>query len=118
MVIIAVYGTLRKGGINNERFNLNLNYIAEYLGKTKITGFKLWDIQGLPYAEETLDDNDEIIVELYKINHTKTFWEINLMELTAGYFQDLTTIKIGKKEHDCLIYTNNMSRKYKRSKNN
>lgn len=105
MVLIAVYGTLRKGHYNYHNFALDLRYVAKHLGTTTIKGYKLCEYGTLPYAVSTYDDNDEITVDVFDIQYTRTFWQINLMEQTAGYFTDIERIKLDKEEHDTIIWT-------------
>lgn len=105
MVLIAVYGTLRKDHYNYHRFALDLQYVAKHLGTTTITGYKLYEIAGLPYAVSTYDDNDKITVDVFDIKYTRTYWQIQLMETVAGYFTDIERIRIGKEEYDAIIWT-------------
>jgi len=78
MVLIAVYGTLRKGWTNHYNYGVSE---SEYIGMATSNKLSLY-VYGLPYA---IKEEGELVVELYNIDSIK-YGEIAMMELGAGYY--------------------------------
>ena len=79
---ILVYGSLKQGYWNHERFNLDANY----RWKGVVYGFKLMDLGPYPgavYGTST----DGIICERYEVDD-ETFRFLDLMERGAGYLPE------------------------------
>ena len=81
MSIIAVYGSLRKGEYNYERFGGDKSFA--YKGTFNIPGFKLYSLGPYPAVIEG-DKTDKLIVDI--LETTKDIAKsINNMEVGAGY---------------------------------
>lgn len=85
MKIIGVYGSLKKGCYNYERFGLNS---AKYLGQSTLTG-PMYLIAGqypalFPATDTSLDSVHPI--EIYEVSD-RLFDILDSMERGAGYYQ-------------------------------
>ena len=83
-MIMAVYGTLRKGE-HNEYYLGN----ARYIKTIRLKGFCLYSYCGIPVASES-KLNDEITVELYEID-SRTFKQVKRLE--HGYNQKIIEVE-------------------------
>ena len=68
MIRIAVYGTLRQGFANHERY-LSDHREARYIGPDQLVGVKLYLLGGgvVPVAVTTGDEDDKAAVEVYDV---------------------------------------------------
>lgn len=78
-MLIAVYGTLRKGDGN---YNHYLNG-HEPLGTHHVEGFNLYSLGSYPYVTHG-EPTDEVLVEVYDVD-LQTVVPIASMEMGAGY---------------------------------
>lgn len=82
MKLIAVYGTLRKGGYNYDRF-IRYGHNFEYIETTNLNNFDIYDLGYYPCACRS-KDNGSIVIDLFRVSD-ETFNSLNQMELGAGY---------------------------------
>lgn len=75
-ILIAVYGSLRKGEFNHRGD-------MKYLGTEVLTGARLFDLQ-VGYPAATPDSTGAITVDVVGVDST-TFVRLNHMETSAGY---------------------------------
>lgn len=97
---LCVYGSLRKGDYNFDRF---LNYFGkdfEYQETTEITGYKLYSLGAYPFVQKTDNEKNKLIVDIIKVSE-ECANNIDMMERGAGY--NIDTININGEE--CTIYT-------------
>ncbi len=93
---IAVYGTLRVGEYNYERFKSGIIKVIEE-GKS-VKGYKMYDLGPYPVIKRDFSLQEEvesIIVDILEVTE-KCFNELHQMELGAGYQLDAVT-------HDIFI---------------
>jgi len=100
---IAVYGSLRKGDYNFERFEQWYNNSEvtgfKYLTTTKIVGYKMYDLGwGYPCAVKT-DDESEMVVDIIEVSED-CGKSITYMEVGAGYKPSFVEVD----GHKCVIY--------------
>ncbi|HPM32175.1 MAG TPA: gamma-glutamylcyclotransferase [Chryseolinea sp.] len=95
----AFYGSLRLGMENYKVFEDGL----EFLGKAELRGFKLFSLIDYPYAISTENENDCIVVELFKIINITTEESIHQVEMDAGYI--FTNIEIAKQKFGIYLFT-------------
>lgn len=87
---IVVYGSLREGEYNADRFRRN--YGAEnfkYIRTTTITGYNIFDLGSYPGLKISNDPNSKVIVDIMEVSD-ECFQSIEWMEHGAGY----STIKV------------------------
>lgn len=77
-MLMAVYGTLRKGSSNHHKIAA-----ATYRAQERLVGYKMLHNGSYPYAVPS-SDNDTILAELYETPAELAMPIIN-MELRAGY---------------------------------
>lgn len=82
MIKVAVYGTLREG---------QHHYIAcgspnVVVSKKTISGFKMYDIMGIPACCKA-SPNHKIIIDVIELTPEYST-EIDIMEINAGYYID------------------------------
>jgi len=83
-MLMAVYGTLRKGNGNYRHFLKD----KKCLGTTKLKGFKMYSLGFYPCIVPTKNEKDNIIVEVFELDDEKDkslIAGINSMERGAGY---------------------------------
>lgn len=81
---VLLYGSLRKGHYNYNRF---MDYFPEgltYQETTTIKGFDLYDLGSYPGIKLSEDPNKELVVDMMQCSD-ECFDSINRMELGAGY---------------------------------
>jgi gamma-glutamylcyclotransferase (GGCT)/AIG2-like uncharacterized protein YtfP len=76
--LIAVYGTLRRGFYNHDRFGV----LGDYLGCGMLDGFRMHDLGPFPMVRVCPDS--KIFVEVYRITE-ETYNCIDRMERGSGY---------------------------------
>ena len=94
-MLMAVYGTLRKGNGNFKYFLKD----KKCLGTIKVEGFKMYNLGFYPCIVPTKNKKDIITVEVYKLDDEKdkdTINSINGMERGAGYLIGEVETKFGK----------------------
>ena len=79
-VKLAVFGTLRKTGVNHARWLSD----STYLGKTKLYGFCLKHLRW-PLIVQSPVSNDRVVVEVYE-TPAANFLDIKAMELGCGIY--------------------------------
>ncbi len=84
----AFYGSLRQGMANYLRYQSSLEFIT----KETIKGFALYALKDYPYAVKTNNINDELVIEVFKIEDEITRQNIHQLELDAGYIFELIDI--------------------------
>ncbi len=67
MMLLAVYGTLRKNGGANVMLYL---LFARYIGKGRVRGYRMFALK-VPFAVKSEDPNDTIVVEVYDVPDDK-----------------------------------------------
>jgi gamma-glutamylcyclotransferase (GGCT)/AIG2-like uncharacterized protein YtfP len=78
---IAVYGTLREGHYNFEKFKRMFPELKVIKKNEKLKGYDLYSLGGYPGIKR---GNGEVEVDILECS-TKCFGAINYMELNAGY---------------------------------
>jgi gamma-glutamylcyclotransferase (GGCT)/AIG2-like uncharacterized protein YtfP len=78
---ICVYGSLRVGDYNNDRF---AGSDMKHIKTTKITGYELYSLGPYPCAVKTDNPEDELIVDILEVSDRK-YQGITAMEHGAGY---------------------------------
>lgn len=89
-MLIAVYGTLRKGCYNYKSKGLD---VAKYKGDERVTGFVMHHNGSYPMIVRS-DENDSILVEVYEVP-SEVALPIIQMETGAGYEMDLVNTSQG-----------------------
>jgi len=74
MVLLAVYGTLRRGALNNSYYLC----CSKYCGQERIKGVEMFSCNVFPYAVVT-DSKQTIKVDLYNVNK-ETLKELDIFE--------------------------------------
>jgi len=97
--LYAFYGSLRLGMHNYDLFKDGL----EFLRKDELRGFKLFALTDYPYAIATKNQQDRMVVELFKITNPKTEELIHQVEMDAGYI--FTNIEIAKQKFGIYLFT-------------
>jgi len=80
---LFVYGTLRQGYYNYDRFQLARN--ARYRGVTVMRGARLFDLGQYPCMVLTSDVCRQVVGELLEVDDETIVDEIRRMEEEAGY---------------------------------
>lgn len=96
---IAVYGSLRKGEYNYERFKDYFKDGLEYVRTTIIDSWSLYDLGSYPGIKEATEPNNGLIVDIMECSEA-CFDNIERMELGAGYRSE--EIRVG--DDICTIY--------------
>src|SRR5690349_8398064 len=96
--LFAFYGSLRQGMGNYIHFKDDL----EFIGKQELRGFKLFSLTDYPYAIATKNQNDCIVVELFKIINLKTEELIHQEEIDAGYI--FAKVEIAKQKFGIYLF--------------
>lgn len=84
----AFYGSLRRGMSNYEVYKNHLRYLYS----TRLRGFQLFSLGPYPFARETNNPGDSILVEVFKITDRTTEQQIHQLEVDAAYFYKDTRI--------------------------
>lgn len=87
---IAVYGTLKRGFYNYNRFNSCFPF--NFIYSEVIKGFSLYDLGSYPTAIE--NENDKITIEIFEVSD-ECFNILNRMELFAGYVKKEVETSVG-----------------------
>ena len=82
---IAVYGSLRKGAYNYDRFLQKYGKEDFFsLGKIVVPGYKLYDLGSYPGVKESNSKDDTIVVDILELSE-EAYDTIYSMERNAGY---------------------------------
>ena len=87
--LYAFYGSLRRGMSNYERYKAGL----EFLYEEQIRGYHLYQMEHYPYAVKTNQEEDAILVEVFKITDSPTEKAIHDLEISVGYYYDEVEIR-------------------------
>lgn len=83
---LLVYGSLRKGAYNFERFQeIFGEKEMSYIETRQIEGYSLHDLGAYPCAVET-NDNTPLVVDILEVSD-EAHERIKMMELGAGYYE-------------------------------
>lgn len=96
---IAVYGSLREGQYNYERFKNHFEEGLEYIETTTILGFDLFDLGSYPGIRYSDNPNQELTVDILCCN-SECATLINRMELGANYYEEKIKVDV----IECSIY--------------
>lgn len=88
-VKIAVYGSLRFGEYNYDRFKEQFGDDYQYIKTTSTTGFDLIDLGSYPGISVSKDPSKVLVIDIMECSQ-ECFETIDWMESGAGY----TTIKL------------------------
>ena len=77
----AFYGSLRRGMPLYQQYQSHL----EYQFSVWLKGFELYSLGPYPYAIRSSDPSSKILVEIFWIEDERTRYEIQEIELQAGY---------------------------------
>lgn len=100
---IAVYGSLRKGEYNYDRFGGEKSFCHK--GSYVLDGFKLYSLGSYPGIKKAPAGNTIVVDVLYADEQTSNV--INHMEIGAGYHAE--KIKVGNHEPTIYIYDGQVS---------
>jgi gamma-glutamylcyclotransferase (GGCT)/AIG2-like uncharacterized protein YtfP len=103
-VLIAVYGSLRKGHYNYERFGGSHSFA--YKGTFQINGYKLYNLGSYPGIIEA-EKGDFITVDLFECPDDVAK-QIDWMETGSGYSAE--TIQVDGQKAIIYIYDRSISR--------
>jgi len=82
---ICVYGSLRKGAYNFNRFvEIFGEDNIKYLKTKEITGFKLYSLGPYPGIKQTDNESDKLTIDLLHVTN-EVYDAIYNMEIGAGY---------------------------------
>ena len=83
--MIVVYGSLRKGAYNFDRFvDIFGEKNIEYVKTKEITGFKLYSLGPYPGIKKSNDTSDKLVVDILHVTN-EVYDAIYNMEIGAGY---------------------------------
>ena len=94
----AFYGSLRKGEYNASRTREGY----EYIKTTTITGYKLFGLYSYPAAVYTGNNDDTMVVDIFRITDANTAKGIYGMELGASYHHK--KVVIDNEEHSIYLF--------------
>jgi gamma-glutamylcyclotransferase (GGCT)/AIG2-like uncharacterized protein YtfP len=77
---VFVYGTLKKNHGNHRLLEK-----SAYVGRDKITGYKLYDLGVFPAVKKTGDDSDVVYGEVYKIS-LDTLYSLDVLEGHPNFY--------------------------------
>lgn len=102
-IYVALYGSLRKGEYNYDRFiarfgEQGLKYIETY----QINGFDLYSLGSYPGIKKSESPASNLTIDVMECNFA-CFSSINNMELGAGYSPEIVEID----GYSCTIYVYN-----------
>lgn len=85
----AFYGSLRRGMTNYEIYKPSL----EYIKTVRLPGFRLYSLPRYPFAVRSVDSEDVIVAELFKVTSKHAEQSIHELELSVGYYYDEVIIE-------------------------
>lgn len=83
--ILFVYGSLKKGFMNHERFGL---HNQKFLGSGEIPCYRMYSLRAYPCVVFTADARDRITCEIYEVDRN-TMDRIRYIEHGAGYKEQI-----------------------------
>ncbi len=92
MTRLFVYGTLRRGDNNDERWELDRR--ARFLGQTTLRGARLFDLGSYPCLVLTTNPEHRVVGELFEIEQ-QVFEGIQAMEEEAQYVTVTVETEVG-----------------------
>lgn len=104
---ILVYGSLRKGAYNYDRFKAHYNDNLNYVDTLKIEGYDLYDLGiGYPGIKKNPYSEIPLTVDLLETS-TTCFVQIDAMESYANYTPTQIEIELNGKKVICTMYIYN-----------
>jgi gamma-glutamylcyclotransferase (GGCT)/AIG2-like uncharacterized protein YtfP len=101
-ILIATYGSLRKGEYNYDYFKHIYGDEIEYQGTTVINGYTLHSLGAYPAINPT-DEQSEVTVDVLRVSEVVNHY-IDQMELNAGYYIVKEEVILNDKPTDVKIY--------------
>jgi len=98
---VLLYGSLRKGNYNYERFMDYFPKGLEFKSTTTIKGFDLYDLGSYPGIKKSDDPEKVLVVDIMTCSDD-CFNSINRMELGAGYSAE--TVMIDETPYTIYLY--------------
>lgn len=95
---IAVYGSLRRGQYNHDRFGK-----MDFLGEATLPGFKMFSLGPYPAVVKTNDETSTIKVELFEVS-PNIKQNLDWMEFGAGYEELEVVASVGNQQINASIY--------------
>lgn len=80
---LFVYGSLKRGFFNHDRFGFS--GAAEFLGEGTASGVALTQLRGMPYPHAFKYPDSVVKGELYELNNKQIADALDRMERGAGY---------------------------------
>jgi gamma-glutamylcyclotransferase (GGCT)/AIG2-like uncharacterized protein YtfP len=102
-MIMALYGSLRNGLYNYQRFDLQNR--SEFLGMTKVKGYALYSLG--PYPGIYPSESSFVVAEVRRFSgkqQLEVAKSIDYMELFGGYHRDSVDLEIENKKIRGFIY--------------
>lgn len=96
---VCVYGSLREGEYNFDRFKQYYGDNIKSIGSYIIEGFDLYNLGSYPGVKLSINNKQPLTVDILECSE-ECFNGINRMELGAGYHAHNITID----DNDCVIY--------------
>lgn len=86
--LVFVYGTLKRGhGLNSYLTN------EEFVGEGSVKSFNLYE-SGIPFAVPSDNESDVIYGEVYNITNPSVKYEVDSIEVGAGYYVDNVEVQL------------------------
>jgi len=104
---ILVYGSLRSGEFNFNRFKEYFPNGIEYIKTTTVKGFDLHSLGSYPGIVKSKDPEKELVVDIMHCDNP-CYYAINGMELGAGYKNE--DVLIEGVPHTIYVYQGNPNR--------
>ena len=102
-LIMALYGSLREGLYNSQRFNLQNR--SEFLGTTIVKGYALYSLG--PYPGIYPVEGSYVVVEVRRFSgkqQLEVAKSIDYMELFGGYHREYLDLEIGEQKFRGFVY--------------
>lgn len=83
--LIGVYGSLRPGMYNFQRFTYHYENEIKHLKTITLPSFNLFDLPfGYPAIKKSENENDKVVFDILEVSEN-CYKDINRMEIGAGY---------------------------------
>lgn len=99
----AFYGSLMMGMENYLHYERHLKFLA----KVHLSGFKMFSLKQYPYVIRSIDPNDKIVAELYKVIDIKTEQSIHELEMEEGYI--FSEVEIADNKFGIYVFESHVS---------
>ncbi|AKB73266.1 hypothetical protein MSLAZ_0005 [Methanosarcina lacustris Z-7289] len=102
-IVMALYGSLRNGLYNNQRFDLPNR--SEFLGTARVPGYSLYSLG--PYPAVYPSENGSVVAEVRRFSGKKQLEiakSIDYMELFGGYHREYVDLELTEKKLRGVIY--------------